>query len=529
MPGLAQTHEGCFVSPMLKPRYLVGFSGHRANFSEPAVRAALRVALADLQQRAAACGGRVELYASAAEGSDVVCLDVAQELGMPVHILLPLPEEEFAKDFSSPEAWGRAKAHLDLAAKSPGPSSVETVEGHGTRPDCYFDQGILMLEAVDVLIVVWNGQPPRGLGGTAQMVAQARATGIPVLHIDPQDGSAAKDAGFDEAIGKDAIMDELNGIAKANEGVAGQEVAGPEELQRALDQIAVGEAEKLRPSRMRIILIHGLATFLAALVTFKVMDKAALWERYKWVISLTELALVCVALWMNLRLRRRQVQERWIRCRFACELVRGLRTSVPLVNPLHPTMSRHDEEWRRFVLSAGLLIQAHHAGGSLKAQRDTYLSERLSETHPDGQIRHYLKMNPGDLRWWGFAGGLGDWCARLAPPFVAASVLNKLSKIWHSPDGWGLEYEFMTWIAVGFLPIALPLVAGVATGLRHTLDAGRRKLRYPQMVRRLRAIRDSLQGLETDVTIRRAVACSEDILQDELREWRLAASSSAGR
>lgn len=508
---------------MLRTRHLVGFCGHRSRFSEEAVRPALMAALKNLQQRSAEVAGKIELHVSAAEGTDVVCIEVARELGIPVHLLLPLAESEFEKDFSTPAAWARSKTQMDRAAMVPGPDSLRTVEGESTRPECYFNQGVVMLEAVDVLIAVWDGQPPRGSGGTAQMVAQARAMGIPVLHILPADGAATKDEGFDEALGRDAIVDELNEIAK---DVCSEEAATSDELQRCLDQIAMSEAKKLRPSLVRIILIHGIAAILAALVTFKVMDKQALWEKYKWALSLTELGLVCVALWMNHRLRRRHVRDRWLRCRFACELVRGLRASVPLVDPLHPTISWRDEEWHRFALSAGLLVQSHHTQKNALMQRDHYVSTRLSETHPDGQIRHYTDMSPVTLWWWSFTGKLGDWCARLAPPFVLSSVLNKLSKIWHAPDGWGLEYHFMTWLAVGFLPIALPLMAGVAASLHHALDAGRRKQRYPQMVRSLRALRTELEGLETESTIRRVVARSEDLLQDELREWRLVTSSS---
>ncbi|WP_395746493.1 hypothetical protein [Prosthecobacter sp.] len=510
---------------MLRTRHLVGFCGHRSRFSETAVRTALMAALTGLRELSAQAGGEIELYASAAEGSDLVCLEVARELEISVHLLLPLVKEEFEKDFSSPAAWARARAQMDLAAR-PGRDSLRTVAGEPTRPECYFNQGIVMLEAVDVLIAVWDGEPPRGPGGTAQMVAQARAMGIPVLHIQPQDGASAKDEDFDAAIGRDAILDELNGIAQAAGDASGSEASTPDELQRCLDRIAVSEAEKLRPSLVRIILIHGIAAILAALVTFKMMDKQALWEKYKWIISLTELALVSAALWMNFLLRRRQVQDRWLRCRFACELVRGLRASVPIMDPLTPAISWFDAEWRRFALSAGLLVQSHHARDSLQAQRDHYLATRLSETHADGQIRHYTAMSPATLWWWGFTGKLGDWCTRLAPPFVLASVLNKLSKIWHKPDGWGLEHGFMTWIAVGFLPIALPLMAGVTASLRHALDAGRRKLRYPQMVQSLRELKAALQGLETESSIRRNVTRCEDLLLDELREWRLAASSS---
>ncbi|WP_395751215.1 hypothetical protein [Prosthecobacter sp.] len=508
---------------MLRTRHLVGFCGHRSRFSEAAVRPALTTALKDLQQRSAETGGVLELYVSAAEGTDVVCIEAARELGMPVHLLLPLAQGEFEKDFSTPATWARSKAQMDRAAAVPGPDSLRTVEEESTRPECYFNQGIVMLEAVDVLITVWDGQPPRGSGGTAQMIAQARATGIPVLHIQPADGVAVKDAGFDEAIGRDGIVDELNEIAK---NVCSGEAATSDELQRCLDQIAMSEAEKLRPSLVRIILIHGIAAILAALVTFKVMDKQALWEKYKWIVSLTELALVCAALWMNFLLKHRQVQDRWLRCRFACELVRGLRASVPIMDPLHPGISWLDAEWHRFALSAGLLVQSHHTHPNILAQRDHYLATRLSETHPDGQIRHYTAMNPATVRWWDFTGKLGDWCTRLAPPFVLVSVLNKLSKIWLPPDGWGLEHGFTTWIAVGFLPIALPLMAGVSASLRHALDAGRRKQRYPQMVQSLRKLRNALQGLETESTIRHTVARCETILLDELREWRLAASSS---
>lgn len=511
---------------MLRTRHLVGFCGHRAHFSEEVIRPVLAASLKDLQQRAAEAGGSIELYASAAEGADLVCLEVARELAIPVHLLLPLVEDDFKKDFSTPDTWARAKSQIDRAAAVPGRDSIRVVEGEATRPQCYYNQAIDMLEAVDVLIAVWDGQPARGLGGTGQVVAQARATGVPVLHIRTQDGGVSKDEGFDAAIGRDAILDELNAIAKVTGGVGDQEAATPDDLQRSLDQIAVSEAAKLRPSLVRIILIHGVAAILAALVTFKVMDKQALWEQYKWLVSVTELVLVSMALWMNFLLTHRQVQDRWLRCRFACELVRGLRASVPIMDPLRPAISWLDEEWHRFSLSAGLLVQSHRMQNNIMVERDEYLATRLSETHPDGQIRHYTDMSPTSMWWWGLTGKISDWCTRLAPPFVMISVLNKVSKIWHPPDGWGLEHDFMPWIAVGFLPIALPLMAGVAASLRNALDAGRRKLRYPQMVRSLRELRASLQGLETESTIRHTVARCENILLDELREWRLAASSS---
>ena len=104
---------------MLKPRYLVGFTGHRAGYDETLIRPALKAALEDLQKLAVQAGGELDLYASIAEGADTLCVEVARELGLAVHLLLPLPESEFAKDFSSPQTWERSQRQITLASKKP--------------------------------------------------------------------------------------------------------------------------------------------------------------------------------------------------------------------------------------------------------------------------------------------------------------------------------------------------------------------------------------------------------------------------
>ena len=43
-----------------------------------------------------------------------------------------------------------------------------------------------MLAKADRLFAVWDGQPARGYGGTADVVAEARARGIPVTVIWPE-------------------------------------------------------------------------------------------------------------------------------------------------------------------------------------------------------------------------------------------------------------------------------------------------------------------------------------------------------
>ena len=44
---------------------------------------------------------------------------------------------------------------------------------------------VRMLDDADVLFAVWDGQPARGYGGTADVVAEARRRKVPVRVIWP--------------------------------------------------------------------------------------------------------------------------------------------------------------------------------------------------------------------------------------------------------------------------------------------------------------------------------------------------------
>ncbi|HRQ88711.1 MAG TPA: hypothetical protein PLA50_07925 [Bacteroidia bacterium] len=336
--------------------------------------------------------------------------------------------------------------------------------------------------------------------------------------IDPRTGQSRVEGDLEAAFAPDGIFDELAGIARETGADCASQPDTADEFQKCLDDIAIAEAGRFRPSIVRIILLHGAAALLAAIVTFQ-LAKGSAWEEWKWVLTATELLLVSYALWLGVHLHRRHTQSRWIRCRFACELVRGLRASVPLIDPLAPSVGVHDPRWRRFALSVGLLVNQQQVGLDPTALRDRYLATRLSETHPEGQIRHYLTKKPKALWWWKTTEQVSQWSALLAPAFVLASLANKTLH-------WGHQEHFAGWVVVSLMPIALPLLAGVANGIRQALDAGRRKERYPEMAERLIAIREHLGGLETRSSISRAVSQSEEILLDELREWQLTATTT---
>src|SRR6266704_2290616 len=54
-----------------------------------------------------------------------------------------------------------------------------------STPQAHMAASELMLKHADQLWAVWDGQPARGYGGTADVVAAARASGLPVQVIWP--------------------------------------------------------------------------------------------------------------------------------------------------------------------------------------------------------------------------------------------------------------------------------------------------------------------------------------------------------
>jgi hypothetical protein len=64
-------------------------------------------------------------------------------------------------------------------------ASVEILRTPGTDEDAYLAAGRRVVQLSDVMIAVWDAKPAKGKGGTADIVAFAAASGVPVVHINP--------------------------------------------------------------------------------------------------------------------------------------------------------------------------------------------------------------------------------------------------------------------------------------------------------------------------------------------------------
>ncbi|MEU9451556.1 hypothetical protein [Streptomyces sp. NPDC048277] len=147
----------------------IGVTGHRAlpDAVPPVVREGMRGLLS----------GDVEVLTSLAAGADQLCADLALAAG--ARVTAVIPGTDYEAQFGDTAAVGayrrllaRCTTRVDLAAES-SPEAAYDAAGRWVADHC------------DLLVAVWDGRPARGRGGTAEVVAYARANGLRVAVLWP--------------------------------------------------------------------------------------------------------------------------------------------------------------------------------------------------------------------------------------------------------------------------------------------------------------------------------------------------------
>jgi hypothetical protein len=153
----------------------VGVTGHRFLAEVGKLRAALERAL---DMIAAAFPGRALVAVSPlAEGADRLVAHAVLDRGGALQVVLPLPVEDYATDFAGEQSQAEFRRLLGEA------DEVMVLPPTDTRDEAYEQVGRRVLDASEVLIALYDGRPAQGRGGTAQIVEEALARGMPVLHI----------------------------------------------------------------------------------------------------------------------------------------------------------------------------------------------------------------------------------------------------------------------------------------------------------------------------------------------------------
>lgn len=115
---------------------------------------------------------------SLAEGADrVLAKRLLMIPGTSLWVPLPLPEEEYLKDFETQES---KQEFLNLLGKAERVIEMQVKEG---REEGYLAAGKYILENSDCLIAIWDGNLAQGMAGTGEIITLARECGLPLAWI----------------------------------------------------------------------------------------------------------------------------------------------------------------------------------------------------------------------------------------------------------------------------------------------------------------------------------------------------------
>lgn len=459
-----------------RPVWIIGFAGHRQLEDATAIKAAILVALQEFRTGVEGeCVGR----SSAASGSDLLFLQACRELGMPISVVLPFPQERFREDFDDDEA--QRKIAEDFVASA---ASVEIAPGHEVAPEAYHLAAREILDTADLMIFVWDGQPPRGIGGTAESVAEARERHTPLRIIDAGTANLRPMEGSKPLPWRDVAFED---VPSANT---------VDELFEKLDQRSGGAAPRARWFAAGSISLNQLATVTSAiLIAFKLGENAA--PAVKFLIVVIAAALP----WVGARFR---INDAWRDDRRRAELLRSLLASHSFAPPLRPFAADLFDEDARLLRSAAWHLIPERQEWSLA--RDHYLVDRLEAQHDYFTRQGHLAAKR--LRALGIA-------FRIAS--IGALVLGAIA-IWAGLSKYPVsEGTNRLWLT--FLPTILPAVAAWCLAMIPLFEHQRRAKIYLRMADQLAARRIELIEAKCRTTAAAVAASCERLLLTELWEW----------
>lgn len=158
-------------------RSRIGITGHcdLTPSSLPLVTAALRERLAPLH------GTRWVGVSCLARGADQLFASLVLELGGRLEVILP------ARDYRSRKVEPDNAAQFDRLLATA--TTVSVMDFERSCRDAYMTASTALLDAVDAMVAVWDGQPARRHGSTGDVVVAARQLGLPVTVVWPHGAS----------------------------------------------------------------------------------------------------------------------------------------------------------------------------------------------------------------------------------------------------------------------------------------------------------------------------------------------------
>jgi hypothetical protein len=462
-----------------------------------------------------------------AEGADrLVAREVLNDEGSDLEAPLPLPREEYLRDFETEESrrefdslLARAKAATELPPCS-------------TREEAYEQVGRYVVDRCDVLIALWDGEGSRGRGGSAEIVEYARKRQVPLFWISTN--------GQHEIVGelrKGIDPPALREFAEYNRVTINEKRLGEEMARQATYMVPGGDRSlatglPIQPHLQWILPYFVKSDLLAAryqlgyhalgnaLFLFAAAAVAAIAGQFLFAPGTPDLAWIEVGLLLALTLivavgRWRRFRDRWISYRFLAERLRsafflalaglGVRREA---RPQGVYPGRRSEEWvgRAFVEVWDQRPQTELAESDVENLR-----RFLATAWIDDQRRYHEKMSRKHAgRHW----RLSRLSELLLAATMLAAVLHAVGVGEHDSVG-PLEWSDL----LVFLAISLPALAAAVSGIRVQREYERNAERYSGMRKILEGLRARMERAADLEAVRGIAIETEELMLQENSDW----------
>jgi hypothetical protein len=551
---MGKTFEGNGSIPF---RLRVGITGTRTLTETAVIEESLRTILTTRYKQAFNADGQralsglhatplaFTLVSPLAEGADRLAARVALELpGTRLEVILPLKPEDYREDFAANDSCEDFSELLALAQRV-------TVVPPFPRPECYWQVGKAVVDSCDILVAVWDGQPSRGRGGTAEIVAMATEQGKPVFIISTIAPHAITLRNGERLTGSHlAGLEEFNAYpldsstfrqSAANQGrwlfTASAAESIPQTTRSVIETHLIPpfvRAEAVAAHCQDRYLRSGLFGYLIALFSVAILAMAIVlfhnnltMSAVFYGIELTALAAVFI---MIHRAHKAGVHEKWLANRALAERLRNAFYFVACgLPPTHPRLDAEenplftgDHDWTAVAFAevcAGLSLVPRPEDLNCPA-----LAQYIKTSWVDDQ-RAYHHSNvvgkPGAKAWIKRFGTqrCDDLLRRLAlGSFLGAMIISALHLVFalfNLHGGWVKPVE----VVLTIIAILLPVAGATFNGYRSLMEFSQMTASSEMMQIQLGRIAPHLQEVRNADELEKCLRRIEDLMLLESQDW----------
>jgi len=474
-----------------------------------------------------------------AEGADRLVAQAIIQKGGRLESLLPMPREEYEKDFPTPESL---REFNELLAKS---HRVVTTEcgvlptDAEYRQHAYLRVGQETLNCCDILIALWDGNPSRGIGGTAHVVALAIDQKKPVFIVSTsQPGTLElKNEGV---LNADFIaeLERFNSVSITAAELAAQcekdfadifpshEARSiPEPFKKIVEKFLIPpycRASKISAGYQKRYKRTGKLGYIFSTLSVTLMAIAVICAKQPLFSIPGYIAELCLLISLYLMIHRAEharIHSGWLESRALAERLRtvfyftacGESPDAVLKGHIiyHRSYNWVDHAYNEIISTLPMSTRP-------KMPELGYCREFIDTTWVQGQIDYHtennekLSRNNDNLKKWGI------WCFELA---IGISLIHLGFAIFgsatgHHPEGWLLVFEEV----LSVIAITLPAGGAAFGGYRSLLEQSRIAARSKAMMNHLSHLRKEACTEDSD-KFRQYLECIQEIMLIESEDW----------